>query len=273
MKTLTLIGLFVPVPWIFEVHMQARWILPLLMLMAPVAQSSVVMAQPVPVQTGGYLAGQAPVDILKLLPPPPAHNSPQDIADRSVYAASALGIGGTGWKAAQAQATTTSPAFMETLSCALGVKVSKETTPVTMDVLIRVLTDFGPPMSQAKTYYKRARPFTTDAGQACDPMVAAGQGDKLGFAYPSGHSGLGWLWALILGDAAPARAEPIRAWGQGVGDHRMDCRVHWSSDVAAGRILAVSVYDRVSMTPAYQADIKKVSAELAKAPAITCPAG
>jgi acid phosphatase (class A) len=136
-----------------------------------------------------------------------------------------------------------------------------------------VATDFVGPMNQAKSNWKRPRPFTVDGGPACDPGVAAGQGDKLGYSYPSGHAGLGWLLALALSDAAPARADAIRAWGSNVGQHRVDCRVHWASDVAAGRMLGLAVYTRVSATPAYQSDVKAAAAEIAKAAPISCPPG
>jgi len=129
---------------------------------------------------------------------------------------------------------------LETLSAAIGVKVSTQTTPATIKLLFRLLADFVPAMNAAKDTYKRPRPFTTDNGRACDPLVAQGQASQLGTSYPSGHSGLGWLWALVLSDAAPAKKEPLRAWGIEVGQHRLDCRVHWASDVAAGRILAVA---------------------------------
>lgn len=83
--------------------------------------------------------------------------------------------------------------------------------------------DFVPPMNVAKDKYMRARPFTTDDGPACDPLVAKGQGAKLGPSYPSGHSGIGWLIALALGDAAPAKATALRTWGADVGPapHRL----------------------------------------------------
>lgn len=220
----------------------------------------------------GYLAGQPAIDILKLLPPPPAANSVADVADRATYAASAMGIGAPAWKAAQTQLYPPDAQFMGTLACALGKRLSRETTPATLALVTRSLADMVPAMNTAKDRYMRARPFTTDGGAACDPKVGEGKGATLGPSYPSGHSALGWLMALVLGDAAPASATPLRDWGIGVGAHRIDCRVHWTSDVAAGKILAVAVYDRIAATPAYRADVQKAAAELAAAPALACPA-
>lgn len=224
----------------------------------------------------GYLAGKPPVDILKLLPPPPALNSAQDIADRAVYAASAAGIDGPAWNEAVSELDPTSPAYFGKLSCAVGTIISPQTTPFTMALITRSGVDFSAPMSLAKNHYKRLRPFTTDAklpggGKACDPVTADGVGADLGYAYPSGHSGIGWLWAMILSDVAPTHAETIRAFGQHTGDLRLACRVHWLSDVAYGRVLATAVYDRVAADPAFKADLALAIAEVAAAPPLVCP--
>jgi len=222
---------------------------------------------------GGYLAGQPPLDAVRLLPPPPPPGSSQEAVDRTAAAASRAGVDGPAWKAAIREVNIPNAEFMQTLSCAVGVQVSAEKTPAVQKLFTSVTTDFIGPMEQAKSAWKRPRPFAVDGGPACDPRVAAGQGDRLGFAYPSGHAGLGWLLALVLSDAAPARSDAIRAWGADVGQHRIDCRVHWTSDVAAGRMLGLALYDRISTTPAYQADVKAAAAEIAKAPPISCPQG
>ena len=224
----------------------------------------------------GYLTGKPPVDILKLLPPPPAPGSAQDIADRAAYAASAAGVGGSDWQAAIGQLSPTSPEFVRAISCAIGTQLSLAATPATMTMVARAGVDMIRPMTTAKDRYARPRPFTTDAGKpgwvpACDPISRDGVGARLGFAYPSGHSGIGWLWALILSDAAPARADAIRKFGMATGDLRVACRVHWLSDVANGRILATSVYQRIAAEPEYQADLARAVAEIAAAPPLSCP--
>ncbi|MBC7520675.1 MAG: phosphatase PAP2 family protein, partial [Sandarakinorhabdus sp.] len=218
----------------------------------------------------GYLTGKPPVDILKLLPPPPAPGSAQDIADRTIYATSAAGVDGPAWNAAKRQLNPTSPDFMGQLSCAVGTKLSPETTPTAMAMIARAGVDFIVPMDGAKKFYKRARPFTTDKGAACDPVSADGVGAALGFAYPSGHSGIGWLWALVLSDAAPANATAIRDFGIATGNLRIACRVHWLSDVAYGRVLATAIYQRIAAEPEYQVDLARAKAEIAKAPPLVC---
>lgn len=218
----------------------------------------------------GYLTGKPPVDTLKLLPPPPVPGSAQDIADRTIYATSAAGIDGPAWNAAKRQLNPTSPDFMGQLSCAVGTKLSPETTPTALAMVARAGVDFIMPMDSAKKFYKRARPFTTDKGRACDPTSDDGVGAALGYAYPSGHSGIGWLWALILSDAAPGNATAIRDFGIATGNLRIACRVHWLSDVAYGRVLATAIYQRIAAEPEYQADLARAKAEIARASPLVC---
>ena len=242
----------------------------------PAAAPVAAMAPAGQVMPPGYLTGKPPVDILKLLPPPPRPGSAQDIADRAAYVASAAGIGGPEWQAAIGQLSPSSPEFVRAISCAIGTQLSLAATPATMIMVARAGIDMISPMTKAKDSYARPRPFTTDAsepggGKACDPISNDGVGARLGYAYPSGHAGIGWLWALILSDAAPARADAIRSFGMVTGDLRIACRVHWLSDVANGRILATSVYQRIAAEPEYQADLKRAIAEIAAAPPLSCP--
>jgi acid phosphatase (class A) len=167
----------------------------------------------------------------------------------------------------------TSPSFVKTVSCALGATLTPQTTPATMMLLRRAGTDLGRAVFLAKDYYKRPRPFTTDSGKACDPDAAKDGGKALGFAYPSGHAAVGWLWGLILSDARPVRSAELLKFGKVTGDLRIACRVHWASDVTGGRLLATALYQQIADAADYKADLLKAKAELSLAPVPEgCPA-
>ncbi len=214
----------------------------------------------------GYLVADASLAVATLLPPPPSRNSPAEIADRYAYAVTASGVGGPAWQAAIEQLSVRSPSFQKALTCAVG----RVPGPATQRLLTRAAADFVPPMAAAKEKFNRDRPFTTDKGQACDPDAADGVGEALGKAYPSGHAGIGWLWALILSDALPARADAIRRFGQETGDLRIACRVHWLSDVSNGRILATAIYQKQSETEGFKADLAAAQVELVGANEVAC---
>lgn len=260
-----------------------RQFLPALLLSA-----GATMAQPAaapPPAPAAAMAATAPaalgpgpnrpaLSLLRLLPPPPEPGSAEDQADRFLYRASKRGIGGPLWQAAIGQLSITSPSFVKAVSCALGATLTPQTMPATLALLRRAGTDLGRGVFAAKDYYKRPRPFTTDNGKACDPDAAQDGGMALGYAYPSGHAAVGWLWGLILSDVRPERSAALLKFGKATGDLRIACRVHWASDVAGGRLMATALYQQIEDTADYKADLLKAKAELLLAPVPEgCPAG
>jgi acid phosphatase (class A) len=255
----------------------------LLLAVAPAAvpaaaQPAMMQAAPSPVAPSppvapGYLAPRPPQSLLNLLPPPPEAGSAEDRADRSVYRDSRRGIGGDLWQRAIGQLSVTSPAFVQQLSCALGAKLSPETTPATMSILRRAGSDLAPAVNLAKNFYKRPRPFANSREKACDPDAAIDGGKALGHSFPSGHAAVGWFWGLILADIRPERAAPLLKFGKATGDLRIACRVHWLSDVTYGRVFATGIYQAIADRADYKADVEKARAEINLAPVPEgCPA-
>ena len=254
-----------------------RLILPLLLT------ASAATAQPAPqaappamaasTAPGGYIPAMSPIGMLRLLPPPPAAGSYEDKADRFLYREGKGGVGGPEWQRAIGQLSITSPAYVKAVSCALGATLSPQATPATMRLLRRAGLDLAKAVFAAKDYYKRPRPFSTDGGKACDPDHAVDGGKPLGFAYPSGHAAVGWLWGLILSDARPSRSAEVLKFGKETGDLRVACRVHWASDVTGGRLMATALYQRIEDAPDYKDDLQAARAELPLAPVPEgCPA-
>jgi acid phosphatase (class A) len=142
-------------------------------------------------------------------------------------------------------------------------------------MIANLSADLRPAISASKTVFRRDRPFVGQSdARTCDPRAREGRDpDALSFSYPSGHAAFGELWALALSDAVPAARPRILAWGRQLGDDRVVCRVHYPSDVAAGRRLADALFARIKASPRFQADLKAAQSELARvaAPA-NCPA-
>jgi hypothetical protein len=82
-------------------------------------------------------------------------------------------------------------------------------------------------------------------------------------SYPSGHTAIGWAWALVLTEIAPDRADAILARGRAFGESRVVCNVHWHSDVVEGRFMGAAAVARLHADPAFRAEIKAAKAELA----------
>ena len=214
------------------------------------------------------------VDFRSVLGPPPAAGSAVAVGERAAFARTAAGIGQARWQEAGRQIFPSSPEVVAQIGCALGRDVSPATTPVTARLITNVAADLRRPVEAAKGFYRRDRPYVGASDtRTCDPRtlgaLGGASGGVLSYAYPSGHAAQGQLWARVLSDAVPGRAAAMAAWGQRLGDNRVVCRVHWPSDVVAGRRLADAVYARLVTVPAYRADVAAARAELARAPMAT----
>lgn len=219
------------------------------------------------------------IDVRTVLGPPPPPASAAADVDRTAIAKALAGIDGPAWEAAEAQIFPSSDTVRDQIACALGRRITMESTPATARLLQRAAADLKAPVDAAKSYFHRDRPFVgnTDT-RTCDPRtlgpIGGITGGVLSYSYPSGHAAFGELMARVLGAAVPARAAPLSAWGRRLGDNRVACRVHWPSDIAAGRRLADAMYEKLAEKPAFRADVAAARAELAKAPPATnCRAG
>jgi acid phosphatase (class A) len=208
----------------------------------------------------GYLeAGDAP-NALNFLPPPPALESPQGQADVATYHATRSLAGGERWEIARADNEIETPSAPRAFDCALGVKFEPERMPTLTYLLGRMLGDLETIQTAAKRAYFRPRPFVTEQAQIC---ITAESWLAASGSYPSGHSAMGWAWALTLAEMAPDRADAILRRGLAYGESRAVCGVHYASAVEAGRNVGAVMVSRLKADPAFQADFIKAKEELA----------
>lgn len=81
-------------------------------------------------------------------------------------------------------------------------------------------------------------------------------------SYPSGHTAIGWAWALILAEISPEQADAILARGWAFGQSRMICNVHWQSDVMMGRIMGAAAVATLHTNSEFRAAIEASKDEL-----------
>jgi acid phosphatase (class A) len=98
-------------------------------------------------------------------------------------------------------------------------------------------------LAAAKNHYQRPRPFQYNH----EPLAAREARAFLekDASYPSGHSALGWGFALILTELAPDRENEILARGRAFGESRIVCNHHWFSDVVWGRFMGAATVARL----------------------------
>lgn len=211
----------------------------------------------------GYLSRSEMPDSLALLPPPPSEGSAALAADvEAFHKLTAVRNGPRGELAAK-DANLKFPKASETFACALGVDISETATPHLNMLLRRTLSDAGLATYKAKEKYQRTRPFVALKASTCTPAEEPAL-MKDG-SYPSGHSALGWAWALVLTDLAPERADALLQRGRAFSQSRGVCGVHWKSDIEAGRLVGSAAVARLHDNPVFKAQMAAAKQEIAQA--------
>jgi acid phosphatase (class A) len=244
---------------------------------APTTVAAVGESRPGSGYVNGYLPRAELPDSLALLPPPPAAGSTALAADAEAFRAlTALRSGPRGAQAAQ-DAVLKFPQAAGHFSCALGVTISEQHTPHLNMLLRRTLTDAGLATYKAKEHYQRTRPFVAFETSSCTPNEEAAL--RKDGSYPSGHSALGWAWALVLTQAAPERSDALLQRGRAFAQSRGVCGVHWQSDIEAGRLVGSATVARLQTNAVFQAQLAAARSEIASArskglvpPAAACTA-
>ena len=209
----------------------------------------------------GYLPPKTLPNSLALLPAPPAAGSIAFALDEE-YSRRGFALRGTpAWELATSDADLGFPHAAGTFSCALNAPITEKDTPHLYMLLRRTLTDAVLSTNAAKDHYMRTRPFVVNKEPTCQPsdenfLMKNG-------SYPSGHTAIGWAWALILTEIAPEQADAVLARGRAFGESRVICNVHWQSDVIEGFFMGAGTVARLHADAKFCADLEAAKAELA----------
>jgi len=229
---------------------------------APVSALDVGELRPGSGYLNGYLSRAQIPDSLALLPPPPAQGSAAYAADVEAYRALTALQGSARGRQATRDAELHFPQAAGAFACALGVTISEQATPNLNMLLRRTLTDVGVVAYKAKEKYQRTRPFVAFDAPSCTPADEAML--RKDGSYPSGHSALGWAWALMLTELAPERTDALLQRGRSFGQSRGICGVHWKSDIEAGRLVGSATVARLHDSAVFRAQMAAARDELAR---------
>jgi acid phosphatase (class A) len=208
----------------------------------------------------GYLPTKELPDSLALLPAPPASGSAAQADDDAAFRELSKLQGTPRGALAVQDADLSFPQAAELFSCALDIPISERETPNLTMLLRRTLTDAGLATYKAKDKYQRTRPFVVFGVASCTP--ADDDFLRKDGSYPSGHTSVGWTWALTLTEIAPDRADALLQRGRAFGQSRGICGAHWKSDIEAGRIVGAATFARLQTNPVYRAQLEAARAEV-----------
>jgi len=243
-------------------------ILPVMVIIAMIASCAgldrlnkpAVVPELMPGLLQGYLLSESLPNSLALLPPHPAIGSTARAQDEEISKRSFALRETPRWSLATSDADLSFPHAAGTFSCALNAPITEADTPHLYMLLRRTLTDVGLSTYAAKNHYNRTRPFLWNKEPICTPQDRAFL-EKDG-SYPSGHTAIGWGWALILSEISPAETNAILARGLAFGESRNVCNAHWHSDVVQGRVIGAGTVARLHADPAFLAALTSARAEL-----------
>jgi acid phosphatase (class A) len=200
----------------------------------------------------GYLFENEIPNSLKLLPPPPEHTSEAFAFDleQAKKAMESRDIN----RRLQAinDANLTFPAAIKSFESVLSVEISQERTPILYRLIRKVMTDAGLSTYAAKNHYNRVRPFVFH-NTKCHTPDQEEKLRKIG-SFPSGHSAVGWAWALVLSEVFPNKKDVILERGYDFGESRIFCHAHWHSDVEMGRVMGKATVESLRANAAFQKD-------------------
>lgn len=207
----------------------------------------------------GYLQPEECPNSLELVPQPPAKGSVAFARDEEASKESFAFRGTERWNQAIKDADLSFPAAAGAFTDAIGFQISENETPFLYQLMRRTLADAGLSTYTAKNHYQRQRPFMTNGqpiGTPDDEEALRNDG-----SYPSGHTAIGWAWALILTEVVPKKTDAILKRGYEFGQSRIICNVHWQSDVDMGRIMGAAAVARLHSNATFMADLVQAKAE------------
>ena len=229
-------------------------------------QQAIPTPEPVEELSPGVLYGFLPwpslPDSLNLVGKPPTSGTSEMSFDQERNKEMLLLKGSKRWDLAVSDSNLRFPHAAGTFSCALGFEITEKDYPNLYMLLRRSATDAGLSTFAAKKKYQRSRPFMVNKQPTCDPSKE----DHLrtSGAYPSGHSAIGWVWALILSELVPDKSNAILARGRAFAQSRAVCNVHWQSDIVNGSVLGAAAYSKLHSSALFLTTIKRAKAEIQK---------
>jgi len=208
----------------------------------------------------GYLSEDKIPNSLKLVPPPPEEGSVAFQLDQEMAAKYVALEDEARKEQASRDAVLVFPEAVDAFNIVLDVQISEETTPHLYMILRRTLADAGLSTYAAKNHYQRARPFMVNDTPTCTPDEEAIL--RKDGSYPSGHTAIGWAWALILAEVFPQQADVILERGKQFGISRNVCNVHWHSDVVYGRMMGATAVAVLHSNADFMIDLNAAKEEL-----------
>jgi acid phosphatase (class A) len=203
----------------------------------------------------GNFADPAKLDLRLFLAPPPAADSAQTKMELAEIHAIEKTRTPEREKIAQDDQTET---VFAVVRGDLGPDFTEAKVPVAAAFFKKLLADEGLIVDPAKDSWGRPRPAVAD------PTIKVCVKPSTSGSYPSGHSTVAYMTALVLSDMLPEQRAAIFDDAARFAESRVICGVHYRSDTAASRTAAAVIVMQVRANPAFQKEFAAAKAEVRK---------
>ncbi|MGM4980439.1 acid phosphatase [Hyphomicrobiales bacterium] len=193
------------------------------------------------------------INLLNLLPPPPANDSAQMKAELGEILT--IQVTRTPEMAARAVADAEENVwrFSDVID---NPKFTKENLPKFSAFFDRIVETEGAVVDPAKDVWKRPRPHLySDLVKPIVPLSKSG-------SYPSGHTTVGTLMGIVLSNMVPEKRAVIMARAWEYGHNRIVGGIHYASDIEAGRIAGTVIAETIMAHDDYKSEYEGAKAEL-----------
>lgn len=201
--------------------------------------------------TAGTYINVSDIPYATLIPAPSAKGSAMSRGEIELL----LGIRSDAAAHLQSRTVSEETISVWTFAEVMGPGFEKTRMPITDEVMKNVIKDARAVTEAAKDHFERIRPPFVD--ERVKPWVEVPESGS----YPSGHSTRAMVWAFLLAEVEPSKAEALRRRASLIGLDRITGGVHFPTDVAAGFGLGEAIAMKVLQNPKFQADLARVKAE------------
>jgi acid phosphatase (class A) len=253
-------------------------LLPVSEALAAGASNSAAPAALPAAPSGPHYLLPSQVDIVALLPPPPAADSPAQRADLQAVLDAQRAARADGSVAhAVADAEPSCGRFSDVLGDALAPKSNARL----LAFLNQAARDGASISGPAKQYWKRTRPYAysgevealadMSAGRKAAPgMDSDKAADALAHSsYPSGHATFGTVCAILLADMVPEKREALFARGRDYAHSRLIVGAHFPTDLEAGHIAGTVAAALLLQNASFRRDLAEARITLRAALGLT----
>ncbi|HEY0125235.1 MAG TPA: phosphatase PAP2 family protein [Rhizobium sp.] len=214
---------------------------------------AVSLAAPVFADDAKPFSDAKEINLLNLLPPPPANDSAQTKAELGEILT--IQVTRTPEMAARAVADAEEDVwrFSDVID---NPKFTKENLPKFSAFFDRIVETEGAVVDPAKDVWKRPRPHLySDLVKPIVPLSKSG-------SYPSGHTTLGTLMGIVLSNMVPEKKQALMARAWEYGHNRVVGGIHYATDIEAGRIAGTVIAQTITTHEDYKTEYEAARDEL-----------